>query len=237
MPTLSAKVHSRLAEDIIKGKFAPGERLDEQMLADMMGVSRTPVREALRQLASRGLVQMRPMRGAVVSHIGINEVTDLLNANSELEAMCARISAESMSQMEKMDLEYAFELTKERADAGDLDGYLEANAQFHRMIVAGSHNSVLTAMVLNVRERLTPFRRYHPADAQRIKRSESAHREILVHIQTGAAEEAYQAMRAHSAQLGSAALRALRDAQTQHKQKILGDLHVVSPLHPVPDDS
>lgn len=215
MPTLAAKIQAQLAEDIIGGKFAPGAKLDERRLADTMGVSRTPVREALRQLASRGLVQMQPMRGAIVSRIGIREITDLLNANSELEALCARICAESMSQMEKMDLEYAFEQTRARANADDLEGYMEANAQFHRMIVEGSHNAVLIDMVMNVRERLTPFRRYHPADVQRVRRAEDAHRSILVHIQNGAAEGAYQAMRAHSVQLGSAALRAVREAQAR----------------------
>lgn len=119
--------------------------------------------------------------------------------------------------MEKMNLEYAFEQTRVRADASDLDGYMEANARFHRLIAEGAHNAVLTAMVLNVRERLTPFHRYHPVDAQRITRSEDAHRAILVAIRNGAADDAYHAMRTHSVQLGAAcAARSAGERRRRH---------------------
>jgi len=213
MPTLASRIQAQLGEDIIGGKYAPGSRLDERSLAEALGVSRTPVREALRQLATRGLVQLEPMRGAVVSSIGLREVADLLNASSELEALCARLSAESMSPMEKSELEYVFGMTKEKAAAGDLEGYLDANAEFHRLIVEGSHNPVLSDMVTGVRERLIPFRRYHPADKDRFSKSVDAHQVIVQHILDGDSEKAYLAMRAHSVQLGSAALRALREAQ------------------------
>ncbi|WP_180970690.1 GntR family transcriptional regulator [Burkholderia sp. WAC0059] len=213
MPTLASKIQAQLGEDIISGKYAPGTRLDERSLAETLGVSRTPVREALRQLATRGLVQLEPMRGAVVSSIGLKEVADLLNASSELEALCARISAESMSPMEKSELEYVFDITKAKATAGDLEGYLDANAEFHRLIVEGSHNAVLSRMVMEVRDRLSPFRRYHPADAERFSKSVDAHRTIVQHIAAGNGEQAYLATRAHAVQLGSAALRALREVQ------------------------
>lgn len=222
MATLASRIEIQLAEDIIGNKIEPGTRLDERSLAESLGVSRTPVREALRRLASRGLVHLEPMRGAVVSSIGLKEVADLLNADSELEALCARISAESMSPMEKSELEYVFNQTKDKAATGDLEGYLEANAEFHRLIVEGSHNAVLTRMVIDVRERLAPFRRYHPADTERFSKSIDAHETIVRYIIEGNSEKAYLAMRMHSVQLGSAALRALREAEAARKAKAQG---------------
>ncbi|MGJ7531471.1 GntR family transcriptional regulator, partial [Variovorax sp. GB1P17] len=106
MTTISARVQSLISEQIISGNFPPGMRLDERLLADKFKVSRTPVREALRQLAARGLTQILPMRGVVVMQIGVKELSEILHADCELEALCARLAAESMTTMEKTELEY-----------------------------------------------------------------------------------------------------------------------------------
>ena len=105
MPTISAKVQALIADQIICGHFAPGTRLDERLLAEQFKVSRTPVREALRQLAARGLTQILPMRGVVVMQVGVKELSEILQADCELEALCARLAAESMTAMEKTELE------------------------------------------------------------------------------------------------------------------------------------
>ncbi len=82
-----------LADAILSGEFAPGSRLDEQMLAGRFGVSRTPVREVLRELAASGLVEMRPRRGTIVAAPTASQIDTLFGAMAELEATCARLSA------------------------------------------------------------------------------------------------------------------------------------------------
>ncbi|MBF5006759.1 GntR family transcriptional regulator [Diaphorobacter caeni] len=213
MPTIAAKVQSLISEQIISGHFKPGTRLDERELAQQFNVSRTPVREALRQLAARGLTQLLPMRGVVVSEISVKDLTEILHANCELEAMCARLAAESMTTMEKTELQYVHERTKEFVAEGNLDKYLDANRELHRLILEGAHNTVISRMVGEIRDRLSPYRQFHPAETDRLATSHDAHKEIVEAIVGGQGEAAYLAMRAHNAHLGNAALRALRQAK------------------------
>jgi DNA-binding GntR family transcriptional regulator len=212
MATISARVQSLISEQIISGKLQPGTRLDERQLAEEFKVSRTPVREALRQLAARGLTQILPMRGAIVMQISIKELSELLHADCELEALCARLAAESMTTMEKSELEYIHQRTKALVGENDIEGYLEANREFHRVIIEGSHNQVLTQMVSDIRERLNPYRQYQPTNQDRLNTSHASHDAIVHAVLAGNGEAAYLAMRGHNAHLGNAALRALRQA-------------------------
>ena len=215
MPTIAAKIQSLISEQIISGQFKPGTRLDERVLAEQFNVSRTPVREALRQLAARGLAQVLPMRGVVVMEISVKELTEILHADCELEAMCARLAAESMTSMEKTELQYVHERSNEFVAQGDLDNYLDANRELHRLILEGAHNSVISKMVGEIRDRLSPYRQFHPAETDRLVTSHDAHKEIVDAIVQGHGETAYLAMRAHNAHLGNAALRALRQAKEE----------------------
>ncbi|MDX3904081.1 MAG: GntR family transcriptional regulator [Pigmentiphaga sp.] len=213
MSTIPTKLQALISERIISGEFPPGTRLDERALAEEYKVSRTPIREALRQLAARGLTDIVPMRGVVVREIGVKELSEILHTDCELEALCARLAAESMTAMEKTELEYIHQRSKEFVQNGDIDGYLEANRELHRLILEGAHNSVLTKMVGDIRERLSPYRQYHPAEADRLVSSHASHDAIVRAIIDGEGEKAYLAMRAHNAHLGNAALRAIRQAR------------------------
>ena len=213
MPTIAAKVQSLISEQIISGHFKPGTRLDERELAQQFNVSRTPVREALRQLAARGLTQLLPMRGVVVMEISVKDLTEILHANCELEAMCARLAAESMTTMEKSELQYIHERTNAYVAEGNLDKYLDANRELHQLIQEGAHNSVISKMVGEIRDRLSPYRQFHPAETDRLAISHDGHKDIVDAIVQGNGEAAYLAMRAHNAHLGNAALRALRQSK------------------------
>jgi DNA-binding GntR family transcriptional regulator len=188
------------------------------MLAETLNVSRTPIREALRRLATRGLVNFVPMRGAFVAEISLQEIADLMNADCELEALCARLAAESMTAMEKADLEFLLAETKRLAAEGNLDAYLEANSRFHQHILDGCHNSALSRMVSEVRDRLSLYRQYHPAEQDRLQTAIDAHDLIVEAIVKGDGEKAYASMRSHTTRLGSAALRALRESYAHRAQ-------------------
>src|SRR5471032_1407901 len=97
-PTLAEKLATAIADGILAGTLKPGIRLDEVRLAQQHGVSRTPVREALRQLTTSGLIDMRPRKGAIVSKATREQVESLFVAMAEMEATCARLAAMTMTQ-------------------------------------------------------------------------------------------------------------------------------------------
>jgi DNA-binding GntR family transcriptional regulator len=101
METISMRLYRILADEIINGTLAPGDSLEENAIGERFKVSRTPIRAALRELASNGLIELRPRKGGVVVSISIDELADTLEAMGELEALCCRISAERMSAVQK----------------------------------------------------------------------------------------------------------------------------------------
>jgi len=96
--TITDRIQKSLAQKIISGALTPGQKLEEKALASQFGVSRTPIREAMRELSARGLVELVPRRGVVVATIGIDRLADMLTAECELEAICeARRPADDRS--------------------------------------------------------------------------------------------------------------------------------------------
>ncbi|MDP9055817.1 MAG: GntR family transcriptional regulator [Pseudomonadota bacterium] len=191
------KLGEVLAEAILAGEFAPGARLDEQQLAERFGVSRTPVRETLHQLAMTGLIEIRPRRGAFVARVTPAQLEELFVAMGELEATCARLSAISMSPTERRRLQAHQDNMGVIAEAGDTGAYAEANHAFHTMIYAGAHNSVLAEMTAAMRRRLLPFRRAQFSLEGRLPRSHAEHASVVKAIVRGNADAAHAAMLHH----------------------------------------
>lgn len=210
VPTIAARIYKALAEQIIAGTLGPGEKIEERVLAQQFQVSRTPIREALRELKARGLVQIMPRRGAVVAQIGVERLAQLLEADCELEALCARRAAESMTAMEKKELELLHEQSAQFVAADDENGYLSVNRQFHELICTGTHNDVLASMAQELRDRLAPFRQAQSRVAGRLELSHEEHSTIVAAIVAGNAEAAYLAMRNHNARLSTHVIRLLR---------------------------
>jgi DNA-binding GntR family transcriptional regulator len=101
---LSDRIRNALTDEIAAGELAAGTALDEQHLAERFGASRTPVREALRQLAVGGLVEMRPRRGAVVTRMTAERIMDMFETSAEIEAMCVRLATYRMTPLERSHL-------------------------------------------------------------------------------------------------------------------------------------
>jgi DNA-binding GntR family transcriptional regulator len=209
--TLGSQIYERLAQQIIVGELSPGHRLDEQRLAEQFGVSRTPVREALRELGARQLIELVPRRGGVVTQIGADKLIDMLEAECEMEGLCARLSAHRMSSMERGSLQDLHERMRVSSAAESLAKYFEMNKEFHDLICAGARNATLDSTVRDLRFRLSPFRRPMPRSdaAAVIERSTAEHTTIVNAILSGNAEAAYEAMRAHDARVNLAAVRML----------------------------
>lgn len=126
-----------IEEMIAVGTLRPGHHLDETELAKQFGVSRTPIREALIQLASMGIIVMRPRRGAVVAETGPQQLIEMFEVMAEFEAMCGRLAARRMSATEHSALLAAHQACKEARDAADPDQYFYMNEAFHEQIYAG----------------------------------------------------------------------------------------------------
>lgn len=195
--TAADKLAEDLAEAILAGEFAPGSRLDEQYLAQRYSVSRTPVREALRQLATTGLIEVRPRRGAIVATVTPDQLEDLFVAMGELEATCARLAAISMSTTERRKLQALHEKMAELAKGDDVTAFADANHVFHTMIYGGCHNAVIEDMTTALRRRLAPFRRAQFYLEGRPPRSHREHDAVVAAILRGDADGAHAAMLQH----------------------------------------
>lgn len=175
----------------------PGTPLDEQELAARFGVSRTPVREAIRQLSASGLVSVRPHRGAVVALPTPTQLHDMFEAMAELEALCAGLAARNMTVPERRGLEGLHQALRTLVHEGDPLRYHETNEAFHAAIYAGSHNGYLAELTLMTRARVAPFRRAQFRAAGRLGGSYQEHDLIVQAILRGDQSGAAEAMRAH----------------------------------------
>jgi DNA-binding GntR family transcriptional regulator len=213
MTTISNRIYKSLAEEIIGGSLQPGAKLEEKTLASRFGVSRTPIREVLRELGARGLIDLAPRRGGVVARIGLDRLADMLDAECEIEALCARLASQRMSALEKGRLQALHEHSKERLQDRDESDYLALNKEFHDLICAGAHNVTLETTARDLRDRLAPFRQTQSElQGQRLARSHEEHDLIVAAIVRGAPDAAYEAMRGHIARLSTGVLQLLRHA-------------------------
>jgi DNA-binding GntR family transcriptional regulator len=214
----SAGICRALTEDIVSGKLPPGQKLEELVLAERFQVSRTPIREALRELAARGLIDLEPRKGGIVRSIGLQDLSDMLEAMVELEALCCRISAERMSAVQKKQLQMIQQQSEDCVARGDEAGYLELNHQFHQLLSVGAQNRTLTGALDSLRERLAPFRAAQKKVERRLSVSHDEHQAIIAAILSASPERSYEAMRNHTARLSINVLELLRQQQQQQEE-------------------
>jgi len=208
---LSDQIRNALTDEIASGVLAAGIALDEQDLADRFGASRTPVREALRQLASSGLVEMRPRRGVVVTRMTPERIMEMFETTAEFEALCVRLATYRMTPLELSALMDLHEQSAEPVAAQDYDTYDALNRAFHEALYRGTHNGFMAEQALAIRSRLSAFRRTQLRQGERILRSRAEHGEILQAIAEGDGDAAARRMRAHMLNAASALGRYVAD--------------------------
>lgn len=195
---LSADGLVRLLEnDILNSVLKPGDRLDEQSLARRFEVSRTPVREALRHLASSGLIDIRKNQGATVKRLTTAELIEMFQVMAEYEGLSARLSARRMTTAEIAEMRSWNEECLARADKEDHDGFYDANNKFHDVIFRGSRNEFLQEESRKLRNRLNAYRRHITTQPRRMQRSVLEHSRIADAIVAGDEETAHSLMRQH----------------------------------------
>ena len=204
---LSERIRDTLADEIASGALEAGASLDEQQIADRFGASRTPVREALRQLSAGGLVDLRPRRGGVVTRLTPERIMDMFETTAEIEAMCVRLATYRATPVERSNLHDLHDASAAMVAARDVEGYDRMNREFHDLIYRATHNDVMAEQALSIRARLEAFRRGQLRHGNRIAISREEHGLILAAMAEGDGDLAGRRMRAHMLNAASALKR------------------------------
>lgn len=176
---LYQEVAERLRERIFSHELPPGTWVDEQALAEQYGISRTPLREALKVLASEGLVTLKPRRGCYVTEISERDLDEVFSVMSMLEGECARASTEHASKAD-LELLQAIHVDLEKAAAAnDINGFFEANQAFHHAIQEIADNRWLLHVIEDLRKVIKLSRHHSLFSEGRLEQSLAEHRGIL----------------------------------------------------------
>jgi DNA-binding GntR family transcriptional regulator len=202
---LHEQATQRLRQMLVEGQIAPGAKLNERELCEVLKVSRTPLREAIKTLAAEGLVELLPNRGAIAVALSEADVLHTFEVMAGLEGLSGelaaqRINAEEFSEIQAMHYEMKAAYTRR-----DLSSYYRLNAAIHRAINAAARNPVLTATYTQVNARLQALRFRSNQDGEKWARAMQEHEQMI------------EALQAHDA----AALRAVLVAHLHHKRDVV----------------
>ena len=151
-------IFNTLREAIIFGELKPGERLFEVQLAEQMGVSRTPVREAIRKLELEGFVDMLPRRGAQVADLSVKDIMDVLEVRASLDGLATELAASRITQDEIKELKHVHSQFVNYVEKENLQGSIKKDVEFHDIIYRSSRNDKLLQISSNLREQIHRFR-------------------------------------------------------------------------------
>lgn len=169
-------IADRLRDAILRGIFRPGQRLDQNEIAQVFKVSRSPIREALRTLAAEGLVEVIPHHGAVVAELSLAEIEEILFLRGVLEGMAARLAVPKMGAEQIKALE---EILHELSKTTDLDRWLQLNHRFHHAIYQCAVRPRLLALIDNLRNTITPYTREFIATTEHMREAAVSHQLIF----------------------------------------------------------
>lgn len=216
--TIRDRVYARLRKAIVEGYFAPGERLIQDKLAEQLGVSRSPVREAIRRLESEGLVEVAPVRGVTVINMPLDEAVGLYDLREVLEGLAARLAARNISPNQLSELRDCVKRMEELLPPKTTPHrWVEENSRFHEIIVQASRNRKLMELLPVLRESIGVLCRAIESNPGRVAEAMREHEAILAAIATGDAEEAERLGRLHIVHSKNAVLARLR-GETQTGQ-------------------
>jgi len=182
---LSEDIADSIKTAIIKGKFKPGEKISEGELAESMGISRTPLREAFRKLENEGFILIIPRKGAVVADIDAEEAIDLYEIKSTLEGLAARLAAASMKEKDIGKLEKINEELKELIDKNDLESFYRVHTRFHEGFVKLCGNKRLIQMISNLNDHFNRFGIISLTLPGQFEKAINQHAEIIEAFQSG----------------------------------------------------
>lgn len=203
-------IFETLRNAIITGELKPGERLMEVQLAEKMGVSRTPVREAIRKLELEGLVEMLPRKGAHVADLSIKDIMDVLEVRASLDGLATALAAERIKPEQVKELKHVQTQFLQYVEKQNLQGTIKKDVEFHDIIYRCSGNEKLIQIANNLREQVYRFRVIYLKDYISPKEIVKEHAEILEAVTERDMEKARRIAEEHIKNQEKAFLKALK---------------------------
>ncbi|RPI34341.1 MAG: GntR family transcriptional regulator [Chloroflexota bacterium] len=194
--TVQEVIADTLRRSIVEGEYKPGDRLIQDELAERYGVSRIPVREALRTLSAEGLLTFHRRRGAIVTALSREDLQEVMNIRSVLEGMATRLAAERATPEDLECIREAFHRLEAARDDPAL--YFQRNSEFHAAILDAARSPRLKEMVMNIRNTVEPVARRYLIVPGRVHVAHSDHETILTVIENRDADAAERAAREHT---------------------------------------
>lgn len=204
-------VFKTLRQAILKGDMEPGERLMEITLANKLGVSRTPIREAIRKLELEGLVHMVPRKGAVVASISEKDMRDVLEVRVTLEELAVKLAIQNMEESDIDLLKRTARNFESAVIARDIVDIVEADVMFHDVIYNKTNNGRLIQIINNLREQMYRYRLEYVKDARTHSILISEHQDIIAALEKRDVDEAKNAVRQHIVNQEKGIVRAIKD--------------------------
>ena len=194
---------SEIENLIVNGSMVPGQRLDEMVLAKKYGVSRTPVREAIRALTAIGLVQNTGRQGSQVAKLSISMLIEMFELMAVLEGMCAQLAARRASKNELIEMHKTHQLLEKTFEKGTHKEFYDVNLKFHDQLYNASHTQYLAEETLRLRRRLSPYRMRVTFQPGRMSSTLEEHNKILIAINNGESELAKNEAISHLRLIGN----------------------------------
>lgn len=209
-------VFKTLRQAILRGELKPGERLMEIKLANKLGVSRTPIREAIRKLELEGLVLMIPRRGAEVAEITEKSLNDVLEVRKALEELSVQLACERITPEQVEEMKMAAEDFRKVLKSGDVTKIAEADVKFHDIIFAATNNQRLITLLNNLREQMYRFRVEYLKQKECYPQLLEEHDKLIALISGGEVEEACELMGRHIDNQASTVSDVIRRDQAEY---------------------
>lgn len=195
--SLRGRVFHKIREDILSGKYKENEELKEVAIGEELGVSRTPVREAFRQLELEGLIQIIPNKGAYVTGITVKDVKDIYMIRSKLEGLCARWATENISEEQMEEMEENIYLSEFHASKGHSEQIAELDNRFHEILYEACDSKMLEHQLRDFHEYVLRVRKKTLSQNKRSEASTKEHRMIMEAIKNKNADEAERLANIH----------------------------------------
>lgn len=215
-------VFKTLRQAILRGELAPGERLMEIQLAERLGVSRTPIREAIRKLELEGLVLMIPRKGAEVAKISEQNLRDVLEVRRSLEELAIGLSCQRITPEELKELEDTEELFVQAVSEGDAMKIAQTDELYHEIIYNSTKNNKLVQILNNLREQMYRYRLEYIKDEDKRQILLVEHNHILRALSLRHVEEAKMAIREHIDNQEITILKNLKEQENDVQRKVSG---------------
>jgi DNA-binding GntR family transcriptional regulator len=206
-------VFESLREAIIEGRLKPNERLMEIQLAEEMGVSRTPVREALRKLELEGFVVMVPRKGAYVAGISMKDIVDVFEVRAALEALAAGLAAERITEEELDQLERYLVQIYELSEGDNINAIVEGDTSFHDVMYRASRNQRLVQIITHLQEQIQRFRMTSLSQPGRTRVALEEHKKIVDAVAERNVELAQHLAREHIENAEQSLLNTLKEGK------------------------